>query len=90
LLNGKLVRPKSDTVGWFGYCQYEKSTLDVWFYSGTEKAASRVKELLEKHSSRTKVKIDEKINPHISLPAEKSPDNQDWFVSVFESLVHCQ
>jgi hypothetical protein len=82
-----LVQPKKE-IGWFGYCQDgEASTLDIWFYCGNERAATRIHQILEKGFSNAKVTTDEENNVRISLIAEKSADNQRWFVSVFESLV---
>lgn len=84
----KLVQPTNDTIGWFGYEQYETSTLAVWFYCGNAKAAARVHELLGKRFSEAEVSPpDAQNNVIIHLLADKSADNQDWFISVFESLV---
>jgi hypothetical protein len=82
-----LVRPKDNLVGWFGYSQYEKSTLDVWFYCGDEKASARIRGLLPTHFPRRDSPPDAKNYVWVSLPAGESDDNQGWFVSVFESLI---
>ena len=86
----ELVQPRDGIVGWFGYGQHEKtSTLDVWFYCGSAKAAARVHQLLlEKPFPHATIsRPDQENNVWISLPAEKSSDNQDWFISVFNSVV---
>ena len=84
----KLVQPKNRIIGWFGYAQYASSTLDVWFYCGNAKAAAQIHELLSRRFSEAKVSPpDAKNNVLISLLAEKSKDNQAWFISIFETLV---
>jgi hypothetical protein len=83
----KLIKPKG-CIGWFGY-QYEnqKPTLDVWFYCGNKDAAKCIQAILAKHFPREVQPPDMDNNVRVSLLAENSQDNQEWFISVFESLV---
>jgi hypothetical protein len=94
----KSVQPDSDVVGWFGYSQDKntyKSTLDVWFYCGKQgaAAAAKIRSRLSKNFPQMKLPPDVTSRPKeknyvwISLPAEESVDNQEWFISVFDSLV---
>lgn len=92
----ELVQPTNDVVGWFGYSQdktSKRSTLDVWFYCGTPKATANVRSLLPGQFRPQVLPPEVKSRPAernyvwISLPAEDSADNQDWFISVFDSVI---
>ena len=83
----RLVQPDR-SLGWFGYSHSdESSTLDVWFYCGKPEAAKQVSNVLKKRFPNAKTTTDAKNNVWLSFPANKSADDQEWFVSVFDSLV---
>ncbi len=94
----RLVQADDDVIGWFGYSQDKKtnrSTLDVWFYCGKRSAAAaaKIRSQLPKNFRQPKLPPEVKNRPEeknyvwISLPAKDSADNQEWFISVFDSLI---
>ena len=94
----RVVQPDAQLVGWFGYCETAETrwpALDVWFYCGARSptASAKIRSILRKRFPQAVIPQQasrlpgEKNYVRITLPASESTDNQQWFVSVFDSLV---
>lgn len=84
----QLIHPVK-SLGWFGYSDSEEGArLDMWFYCGSAAVAKEIQKRLEKRFPNARTSIDPKNNVCISLDAEKSTDDQEWFVLVFDTLVN--
>lgn len=85
-----LVQPTGKEFGSFGYTDYanEKPALEVWLPCGTKEAAKRVFDKLQNgFPNKPEVVGIDGNNIWITLPAEESPGDQQWFISVFDTLV---
>jgi hypothetical protein len=82
-----LIQPKNKRLGSFGYTNYGGPALEVWFECGTREAADKTLRLLKDRFPNDEVGNDPENHTWI-VRAKESLDDQEWFISVFDSLVH--
>lgn len=83
----RLIQPENKRLGSFGYTNYGEPALEVWIECGTRKAAETIRSLLKDRFPDDEVYNDPENHAWIVRMAKKSQGDQEWFISVFDSLV---
>ena len=83
-----LIQPTGSSYGTIGYAHYgEERRIEVWLFCGNKDAAREVTAILTKRFSDATVEDRGENMVAIALAVEKSTDDEQWFRSVFDSLV---
>ena len=84
-----LIQSKNKRLGSFGYTDYGKPSLEVWIECGTPEAAEVILHRLQEQKFFPDDEVGSDLDNHVWFVrrAKDSQDDQEWFISVFDSLV---